>query len=275
MKRIQTLKRIRNIRGTDKHKQLGALFRAIYTRAFICYGLMSCVFYFVIMLVLRKPIVPDIYLALNLIVPAVLWFLIGLAINRWAQKAGSNPVPWFKIAIAIAVLILIHQAVSAIIVRHPETVIPIVGNWLTFNVFLDSEVMGIPRRSISAFWYWAHLPLALLLGIFPYRAFCFGTAQSDKRLLAVFLSLFIAGILNGKLMDVLYGGRISFISVRNFINLGFQDIHDYVFLFVMLQLIFFELKESDTTLKAYFKYEASNIKALVPKIRKKTKRIKE
>jgi len=267
----------------DKRKPISDFFRSKYVKAFLCYGLGSCGLYFLFMFIHGGPIEADIYLAINLIVSVVLWFLIGLAINHRAEKAPNDKVPAFKIIIAAAALIVFYQVVTvilaAVMVRHPEMAVPIIGDWLAFRVtpnFIYSAEGSIQHSIFTAIPVLPHLislPLVLLLGIFMYRAFCF-TDQANKRILAIFLMFFIAGILSGNVAGIICRGRFNFITVRNFIDLSVQNIFDYVVILVVLQLAFFESKKPSESkdpspgLKAYFKYEADNIRAVVSKLRK-------
>jgi len=51
-------------------KSIKGFFRSKYVQALTCYSLPSCAFYFGAMLAFRRAIEADIYLALNLVVPA-------------------------------------------------------------------------------------------------------------------------------------------------------------------------------------------------------------
>jgi len=215
------------------------------------------------------------------VVPAVLWFFIGLAINRWTQKAGAKPVPAFKIVISIAVLVLIYHAVTAVVIRLPGTDVPIAGSWITFSVTLAYLEAGSILRTVPvlpAITGLVTLPILLLVIIFIYRILCF-IGQVNTRMVAVFANLFVVTILSRELAFALYGVSFNFISVRNFIGLGIGDFYNYAFYFVFFQFALFGFDkaretspEDDVSLKAFFKafftYEIGNIKAVVSKLKK-------
>jgi len=260
----------------DNSKQINVFFRSKYVKLFLCSSLVSCFYYFWNMFIRRMPIEADIYLALNLVVPAVLWFLIGLALNRWAEKAPDDKVPAFKIAFVVVVLVFIYPIVSAIVIRHSETVVPIVGDWLTFS--LSARYAAVPEGGILGYVFsasildWIMPLLALLFCIFIYRFFCFYNLIS-KRMLAVFVIVWMTGIFSGRLADVFFWGSLNFITVRNFIGLGLIDIYDYAVYFFLLRLLLESKKPSQSKevlseFKAYLKYETDNIKAVVSKLRK-------
>jgi hypothetical protein len=233
------------------------------------------------MFIYRRPIVPDIFLALNLVVPAVLWFFIGIAMNRWTQKAGIKPVPAFKIVLASAVLVLIYQVLTAFVISFSGTVIPIAGSWLTFRVFpafleADSILHFVPI--LPAVTGLVTLPILLLIITFIYRILCF-IGQVNTRMVAVFTSLFVVTIISRELAFVLYGGSFNFMSVRNFIDLGIGDFYNYAFYFVFLQLLLFGFDKAQETLseadfsskeflRAFLKYEAGNIREVTSRLKK-------
>ena len=264
----------------DKRKPISGFFRSKYVKIFLCYGLGSCGLYFLFMFTHGRPIEADIYLAINLIVSVVLWALIGLAINHWAEKAPNDKVPALKIAFAIVAFVFFYQIASAIIIRHYETVVPIIGDWLTFSVtpnFIYSAEGSIQHSiftvftAIPTFPRFITLPLVLLLGIFMYRVCCFG-GYVNKRILAVCVSFYMTGILSGYLADVVFWGSLNFLMVRNFVDLGLIYIYHYVAILVALQIIFVEpngpsSKKPLAELKAYFKYEADSIRAVVSKFK--------
>jgi len=75
---------------------------------------------------LRRAVEADIYLALNLIVPAFLLFLTGLAIHAWANNNEDEFISPIKTAIAVSALIALSLISSAIVtlysgvgIQHP------------------------------------------------------------------------------------------------------------------------------------------------------------
>jgi|GEM_PF-5478210 len=150
----------------NRIKPFSLIFKSKYAQIFFCYGLGSCVFYFAIMLLHCRPIEADNYLVLNLVVPAILWFFVGLVINHWAQKGGTNVVAVSKILLAVVVLLFIHLVVLAIVINHIETVIPIAGNWLTFSVAPNAIFAdGLLHFTFSSLPDLFMLPLVLLAGL--------------------------------------------------------------------------------------------------------------
>ena len=233
------------------------------------------------MFIHNRPIVPDIFLALNLAVPAVLWFFVGIAVTCWTQKAGTKPVPAFKMVLAIAVLLLIYHAVTAVVIRLPETDVLIAGSWITFSVTMAYMETGNILRTVPilpAITGSLMLPVLLLGIIFIYRILCF-IGQVNTRMAAVFTSLFVVSIISWELAFALYGVSFNFISVRNFIDLGIGDFYNYAFYFALLQLLLFGFDKAQETLpeanlsskeflKAFLKYEAGNIREVTSRLRK-------
>ena len=241
----------------NKHKQLG------YVQIFLCYGIISALFYFRIMRANYLIVEQDIYLALNLIVIGALCFLFGLVINNWSLKSSGNPVPIVKIMIAVIALVLADVIVSAIIARNAGTAAPIAGGWLAFRAVLDSgatnNVFGFALPA------WTML-FSIPVGIFVYRYACL-SGKANKRLLAVFVILYMAASLTGYLNLLMHGGSFSFISARNFIDFGIRDIYRYITMLTGIHLICVILPRPKFNLRSnlrdYFRHEADNIKALV------------
>ena len=246
-----------------RRKGVKEFFRSKYVQAFFCYSLMAWSFH--LELLLRRRIVADIYLVLNLAVSGVLWFLIGLVISHWVQKAASLTVPAFKITLAVAVLVLFSQAVSAIMALQLGRTAPIVGDWLTYSVTLScctsDSLLGVNPPA------WANM-VAVLITIFLYRLWCFENRE-NKRLLAICASLAAAVFFSSMLDEALYGGNFRFIAVRRFGNLGILTIYNNALFFACTQCFLFnknrpvEETESPTGLKAYLRYEFDNARALV------------
>ena len=187
-------------------------------------------------------------------------------------------IKYFKVTIvsAVVILILIEQVISAIMARHIGVIVPIIDNWLYFDVFLNVKSTNVLGFTLPN---WFNL-LVIPFGVLCFRIIYYKPKEIN-RLIIIPLSLFMAIFLCRYLNIVFYGGNIKFIAINYFFIFGILDIYRYICILNGLHCIFILIhrlinnknsieKEGFLSYwKEYFKYEADNIKVFVLKMRKK------
>ena len=248
----------------EKVKLPNKFFGSKYVQVFICYSLASCVVYLSQMILSsNEQMETNAYMALHIIVPAVLWFFIGLVLSGLMLKQGDN-LSVLRITIIIVALVLFEQITSAFLAQN----IGFVKNNAVFRRW------NFPN---PAFPLWvAHLMIPLC--VFLYRYACY---YGKKRILAIPISLFTAMLISLYLNIVIYGGHYGFVTVKNYIDISIWHIYTQLVVYNALHCLFILLyrfhyrKISETKTEVpysqksgYFYYEAENIKMLISRMRK-------
>ena len=249
-------------------RQSSGLLKSKYMLAFICFILISSVYDFNIIYMHHGTIKPDIYLVLNLAVPALLWFFIGHVIVRWAFKAEGT-ISVIKMMIAVPFLVIIDQFVQVILSRYSGTFMLIIGDWLIFNAALSDRYSSLSVLDIFPL---TNLVMAVLT-IFIYRYICFKNTV-NKRLMGVFVILAVAIFLCRFMSLVIHRGIFSFLIVRNFFDIHILDFYVFTCFFTGILCIFYKNSSGNSgniisKLGAYFKYEKKNIIAIFSRPQKR------
>jgi len=253
----------------DKTKTSTGAEKPAAVKALLCFGLGSAAVFFGYAQLFGAPLEANAWLALNLLVGAGFWFLIGLAINAWAKRSKGAVVPARKIALGFVALVALDQAARAIAAANLGFGAPIIGEWLALNFAADARTgLGAGNGFILP------LQIAMLLllpvGVIAYRAFVY-KSKTNKRLLALFVTLYTAGIFSAWLGLAIHGAHFTMLSVAGFTGFGVADLFHFAFIPLMFQLIFFELGGEGAAFKDYVRSEAEAVKSLVGGARRERK----
>jgi len=249
----------------DKTKTGVGAEKPAVVKALLCFGLGSMAIFFGYAQLFGAALEVSARLALNLLTGAGLWFLIGLAINAWAKRSKGAVVPAGKIALGFVALVALDQVARAMAATNLGAGAPILGDWLAFNFAADArgELGGVLN---FAFPSWLAL-LLLPVGVIGYRALVHGT-KMNRRLLALFVALYSAGIFSAWLGGVIHGSAFTLLSVGGFMSLGWIDLYHFAFIPLMLQIIFFEKASEEVPFREYFWSEMAVVKSLASGARK-------
>jgi lipoprotein signal peptidase len=190
-----------------------------------------------------------------------MFFFVGIIINYNAQKATI--ISFRHILIAIIVLFILDQSIKVVVVRHQETVISIIDNWLLFKVYLHT---GHFVNSIGIYipiWFYIFIPV---LPILLFRSSVF--YKRNRYLLAISTILIYAGMLCFYTDKIVYGGSYDYLYLKQFSILDLKDIYLTIALFVYFQSFIYNQRLSalkkelctDPLGLQYAQYEYHNIK---------------
>lgn len=200
-----------------------------------CGALSSCLIYFSYMFQLRRAVTVDVYMALNLLVPTILFFGVGLVINAWADKKGDTFISPIKIVLSICVLVAMSLILSAILARYQQAEILNSGSWLAFGSTIEDRNPRIDSIFGKTGFFLIAFILALLI-LFGHRWFGYNS-KVTKPLLSLFTILAVIPVTAGILQLIIFGGNPRFMEAQNFVSIGLLDILNYVFVFLGLHIL--------------------------------------
>lgn len=229
-------------------------------QVFLCFCSPWCLFYTFFETFFENGIVLGKPLLYNLIVPSLIFFVIGTIINYYAQEV---PTVLFRHAvITIIILFILDQGIKLIVVRHQDIIIPLIDNWLSIRVYHNiGHILNTKGIFFPSWLYILFIPIPFLI----FRAGIF--YQLNRYFVSISVLLFSAGMLCSYTDKILYGGSYDYIYLQQFAIVDLKDIYILMSILVLCQATIYnqnlkQLKKNFTDLFGlqYFRYEYHNIK---------------